>query len=229
MQSGPATVKNCVITRNYVTNNAMGNIYMIAGSLVQNCIIEDNINDGNYGGGVYIKGGTIRNCLIINNTAKGGGGISMQNATMNCVISGCTIVSNHTSYYGGGIDGQTSITGNVENCIVYFNTCLNNPDRSNYYFSASEVTSFSNCCLAPALSGNVTNYSVNNITFNPQLIAPASGNYRLNQSSPCVNAGVNRDWMNVDLDGHHRIDKFNGIVDMGCFEYLPSGSMYGFR
>jgi hypothetical protein len=46
MQSGPATVKNCVITRNYVTNNAMGNIYMIAGSLVQNCIIEDNINDG---------------------------------------------------------------------------------------------------------------------------------------------------------------------------------------
>jgi hypothetical protein len=30
----------------------------------------------------------------------------------------------------------------------------------------------------------------------------------------------------LDLDGRSRIDRFSGIVDMGCYEYLPGGSMY---
>jgi hypothetical protein len=30
----------------------------------------------------------------------------------------------------------------------------------------------------------------------------------------------------VDLDGHQRLDPYSRIVDMGCYEYLPSGSMY---
>jgi len=29
-----------------------------------------------------------------------------------------------------------------------------------------------------------------------------------------------------DLDGHSRIDRFSGVVDMGCYEYLPAGTMY---
>ena len=28
------------------------------------------------------------------------------------------------------------------------------------------------------------------------------------------------------LDGRSRIDRFSGIVDMGCYEYLPQGAMY---
>jgi hypothetical protein len=49
----------------------------------------------------------------------------------------------------------------------------------------------------------------------------------LSQGSPCINAGVNRDWMTdgVDLDNHHRLDPYSRIVDMGCYEYLPSGMM----
>jgi hypothetical protein len=56
-----------------------------------------------------------------------------------------------------------------------------------------------------------------------------AGNYRLSQNSPCINAGLNQAWMDnaSDLDGaHRRIDSFSHIVDMGCYEYLPSGSMY---
>jgi len=30
----------------------------------------------------------------------------------------------------------------------------------------------------------------------------------------------------VDLDGHSRIDRFSGVVDMGCYEYLPQGFMF---
>jgi hypothetical protein len=36
---------------------------------------------------------------------------------------------------------------------------------------------------------------------------------------------MNQNWMTgaVDLDGHRRIGRFSGVVDMGCDEYLPQG------
>jgi hypothetical protein len=53
-----------------------------------------------------------------------------------------------------------------------------------------------------------------------------AGNYRLSQGSPCINAGNNQYApATPDLDGHSRIDRYSGIVDMGCYEYLPSGMM----
>jgi hypothetical protein len=66
-----------------------------------------------------------------------------------------------------------------------------------------------------------------NITNNPAFVDYANFNFRLANSSPCINAGVNEVWMNdvFDLDGRSRIDHFSRIVDMGCFEYLPSGIM----
>jgi len=48
----------------------------------------------------------------------------------------------------------------------------------------------------------------------------------LAQSSPCINSGTNEYWMNLDLDGRSRIDRFSGMVDMGCYEYLPAGIMF---
>jgi hypothetical protein len=43
--------------------------------------------------------------------------------------------------------------------------------------------------------------------------------YRLLLDSPCIDAGVNEEWMReaVDLDGNPRI--WNGTVDMGAYEY----------
>lgn len=74
-----------------------------------------------------------------------------------------------------------------------------------------------------------------NTLSNPNFINSAGGadrNYRFNRPSPCFNTGTNQlDWMAgaVDLDGHHRIDVFSGIVDMGCYEYLLSGTMFSGR
>ena len=49
----------------------------------------------------------------------------------------------------------------------------------------------------------------------------ASENYRLEEFSPCRNAGTNMDWMwsSTDLDGNPRI--FGGRVDMGAYEFIP--------
>jgi hypothetical protein len=58
----------------------------------------------------------------------------------------------------------------------------------------------------------------------------AAGDYHLQKESPCVNAGVNRDWMQPyprDADGYRRIS--DAIVDMGAFEYQHAGTMLRVR
>lgn len=42
-------------------------------------------------------------------------------------------------------------------------------------------------------------------------------------SSPCVNAGMNLDWMvgAVDLDRQPRVFPADGVVDIGAFERIP--------
>jgi len=43
----------------------------------------------------------------------------------------------------------------------------------------------------------------------------------VNTSLSCLHACANENA--VDLDGYSRIDRFSGIVDIGCYEYLPQG------
>jgi hypothetical protein len=113
--------------------------------------------------------------------------------------------------------------GEVVNSIVYYNTCVNG---SNYYCDTG-YGYFTNCCTAPLIANDSQN--TNNIVGPPSFVSPLS-DYHLAQGSPCINAGVNCNWMDstTDLDGHHRLDTFSGIVDMGCYEYLFSGMMVTF-
>jgi hypothetical protein len=87
-----------------------------------------------------------------------------------------------------------------------------------------------NCCIAPtnAFKTNVITayYYANNIESNPQFVNKDTGNWRLQRTSPCVNAGTNEDWMTLDLDGHFRIDRLSRIVDIGCYEYFPQGTVF---
>ncbi|MDO9542299.1 MAG: choice-of-anchor Q domain-containing protein [Kiritimatiellia bacterium] len=56
------------------------------------------------------------------------------------------------------------------------------------------------------------------------------GNYRLAANSPCVNRGINQSWMTTwpyDLDGRARIRY--GTVDMGAYERINEGTVYGVR
>jgi hypothetical protein len=61
------------------------------------------------------------------------------------------------------------------------------------------------------------------------LIDLNAGDCRLGANSPCINAGLNQDWMNgaIDLDGHSRIDRYSRIVDMGCFVAFRINLPYG--
>ena len=74
------------------------------------------------------------------------------------------------------------------------------------------------CCTTPDPGGT------NNITSEPQFVNAAAGDYRLLPSSPCIDRGINQDWMvdATDLAGNPRI--LNGTVDMGAYEFYFQGN-----
>ena len=217
--NGTPVITKCTIARNISANEGSG-IYAMYAPVIQDSIIEGN----GPGNGIYNQNESgvmiVKNCLIRNNYGAYGGGIriSVSNA-----ISSCTIVSNYASSQGGGIYINSS-GAQVENCIVYYNTC-GTAAYSNWY-NVNVNASYSNCCIAPALTGCITN---NNITADPMCFDRAGGNYRLKTRSPCVNTGTNQNWMTnaVDLDGRIRIRY--GRVDMGAYEAFNEGTLYKFH
>ena len=188
---------------------------------------------GGDGGGVYVAGDTtIRNCLFIGNgtgngggsdpwtplgtyggnSGRGGNGGGLWSAgavAANCTIWGSTLGSGGWGGswpYGPGADGTGggAYGGTLNNCIIYYNTGSSGP---NYFWSALNY-----CCTTPLPPGP------GNTNSDPMFVNVSSNDYHLLPSSPCINTGINQDWMTnaTDLDGNPRI--ICGVVDMGAFE-----------
>ncbi|MCW5551688.1 MAG: hypothetical protein KIS67_05905 [Verrucomicrobiae bacterium] len=163
-----------------------------------NCTLTGN--QAIYGGGA--AGSRLYNCLLTGNSADDRGG-----GTFSCVLLNCTVTENSAGQYGGGVAG-----GSMFNSIIYFNTA---PEGANYF-----ATPYSLCCTTPEGGAGFTNA--------PMFLNPASGNYRLQSNSPCINAGNNASVVgSTDLDGRMRI--VAGAVDMGAYEVQPdvSGEFIG--
>jgi len=246
-----AIVSNCVFTGNNGQNRG-GGVYILYGldNSVLNCTVISNVVNSGDGKGAGINmyySGIIKDCTIVDNTAKNaGGGIhsgefsaSGSHVTIiNCLIArnqastnvgggvwlgtgtveNCTIVSNYAQVAGGGF--YISTNGGGTNNIIYFNTADIEPSAANFT-NTSGNTGLNYCCVIPAVDG------AGNITNDPALKDLAGGDYRLRLNSPCVNAGTNQPWMTgaVDLDGNARIRY--GIVDLGAYEaVLRQGNIY---
>ncbi|MDD5676775.1 MAG: right-handed parallel beta-helix repeat-containing protein [Kiritimatiellae bacterium] len=233
------TVRNCQIINNMTTNTqarsyARGGGMHISGiCLVENCVIRGNRLIGrlyNYGGGgvaSYANGGVLRNCLITENIATvDGGGISSGpvNLAGGLAVQNCTIASNNANGigHGGGFSIEPSATGTniFENTIIYQNTAA----VSGSNWDGTTGFTLTNCCTAPtnSLPGS------DNVDDDP-LFINAINDFHLSNRSPCINAGIYRDWMTnaVDLDGRSRISaRYLNVVDIGAYEFLPKGSIF---
>ena len=208
-----------------------GGVYMLNVGLVENCRISHNISSN--GGGVCLQEATninLRNCLIAGNVSTGsyGGGVHVYLGT-GTVFQNSTIVSNYTPTYGGGVYLSSYATTVVENCVVYFNKNGLGDSSSNFCCGSANVIC-NNSCVAPSMDA----YGVNNTVADPQFVAftpdmdASAWNFNLRAGSPCVNTGTNQpDWMLdvPDLAGRRRIDRFSGLVDMGCYEYVGAGTL----
>ena len=161
--------------------------------------------------------------LIHGNTAfaYAGLGVNVANITpcreVAARIENCTIVDNSRyGYRRRDPDGSPATSAvHFVNSVIYGN---------NEEISTANLTYFTNCLSSVELPGD------NNITN----VAPVfADGWRLASDSAGVNAGLNQAWMTdpsaTDLDEKPRIDRFSGKVDMGCYEYLPSGTAFFLR
>ena len=165
--------------------------------MISNCLISGNAAV-DLGGGAYA--GTVNNCTINGNTAYSGGG------TSGGTVNNCTISGNAAKQRGGGV-----YYGTVINSIVWENTA---PTSNNMFNSSAAYT-----CSDPRPAG------IWNICADPLFVNTNAGNYRLQEGSPCINAGTNLPWMvgATDLDGNPRI--IDGRVDMGAYEFVPEPTL----
>jgi len=190
------TASNCVIRNN--SSNTGGGVYLGNLGLLQDCTVVSN------SAAVFCQGGTALNCLFADNNS----GIWVQSGTKTSLWENCTVVNN------GGTGMRISVPAIVDNCIVYDSGGTNwshDGDGTNTVWTSS--------CTTPALSGP---NDTGNITDLPLFKNSSAGNYRLTRDSPCVNTGIDQDWMTgaVDLDGNPRLV---GTVDMGAYELPPPG------
>jgi len=189
-----AGLEDCLIEQNHASLYEGGGVYLTEGAMMDRCILSGNWASS--GGGLCDQGGTTRNSLIVNNIANTGGGVYLRGSTYGTIESS-TICSNSADT-GGGIYDEGG--GVVRNCIVYFNS------TSNYAVSAS---TWSHCCTVPAIGTSC-------VTSQPQFVG--SGDYRLNFSSPCINAGTNQSWMVTGLDLDRETRLVGPTTDIGAYE-----------
>lgn len=226
-------IRNSVITKNNLGKkknmNNGGGIYFSGGS---NAIIENSIisyNSADYGGGaeLFDSRPIFRNVLIYGNTAKNGAGIHLGQFayTLENVI-----VANNTAEAGAGICGGGN-NNKVYNSIIAFN-----------HGGGVEGSVVHNCCVYGDDFYNFRNcgewYGVNvktnkngdscdvydNIVLDPQFVDYLNGDFRLKNTSPCIDAGTNEVVnMLTDFFGNKRIwdgnDDRDTIIDIGAVEY----------
>jgi len=169
-------------------------------------------NSANYGGGAILYYTALdvhlTQCLFYNNATQnsGGGAIKTLNPQNGLTISNCTFVEN--TAYGAGEGGAADFDyADVEiiNSIFYNNNQTYGKDISVGQNTTVNIT-YSDVDMPDFATGN------NNLSnLNPQFVNPANGDFHLQASSPCIDAGVD-----IGLP-------YNGTApDLGCFEYGTS-------
>jgi PKD repeat protein len=210
---------NCIID----CENSGRGFYFHRGETAFAVIEGFTIRNGNadYGGVYcYFSSPIFVNCLILGNKMRAGGGVYCTYS--NPRFTNCTISGNSASD-GGGVFCSFSSNPTFRNSVIWGNTA-NWSGHQIYVYTGSSIT-LSYSCYANG-TNDVASYGTvtpnNCINLDPDFVDAASGNYRLEPTSPCIDIGNNSyvpAGVTTDLDGNPRIQ--NGTVDMGAYEYQP--------
>ncbi len=238
--------RNYISVSNSIINHNKGDPVIFTGEgylIVVNSLIHDNegtaihassdnyidiINNqifNNKGDGINLgyegkRLSTVTNNLIYNNN---GSGISLYYSEV--IISNNTIVNNKAEVGGGIKIGPSK--------VQMYNNIVRNNGINNIGFvvpnSGMSYLSIQNCNIEGLndLEGSnlFNNNGINNsIDFDPYFIDTSSFDFRLSDSSICINAGIiNPAEFNIsefDLDGNPRIyDGSDKRIDIGAYEF----------
>ncbi|AMM40423.1 conserved hypothetical protein, secreted [Candidatus Desulfofervidus auxilii] len=248
--SGTITIINNIFSRNSAKYGGGVSAHSDSGiTIINNTFSENSAKD--YGGGVSAHSWsgtvTITNNIFSRNSAKYGGGVDAGSDSGTTIINN-TFSGNSASRDGGGIWTRLyydSAILNIYNNIFFDNTAnAGGNDGDDLYVNSdgngnstgSTVNLYNN-----NLSGNANfdtgqsedlfitetdNYSHGaNIQQNPLFVDAENGDFHLESTSPCIDAGTNDapHLPDKDKDGKPRIIDGDGdditIVDMGAYEF----------
>jgi len=243
--AGDVTLDNNIITGNIATGNYAGaGVFARSGSdseptgnvTLTNNTITGNTTEG-WAGGVHACTfswtGMAGDVILINNIITGnmaydcGGGVdaisnSISGTAGNIILTNNTITENTADSCGGGLSIYQPADRNsyVYNNIIWGNTAPLGGDIHFFPWGPGIPSGYNNDYSD--MNGDWTN-SGNNINEDPFFVG--SGNYRLQDISPCIDAGDNSapELPEFDFDGNPRMIDGDGdgiaIADMGAYEY----------
>ena len=209
------------VTDNYASSVGGGIFLSDFSNLdISNIVINDNAA-GSAGGGISLSGGSsdivrLINVLLHDNYATQGGAVQVNFGT--CEMINLTASENH--------DNNSDLQCVKNNAKLYIrNSILYNNTTSNAALSFN--TFIDNSLVQGANIAGVGNNNLSGNT-NPQFVNPVGKDFRLSNSSPCVDAGNNAymglKLLGEDLAGNPRL--YGNDIDMGAFEYqiVPNSS-----
>jgi hypothetical protein len=184
------TIHNCRFDANSAAAGG-GAVFYAGGPLVTDCEFVDNVDVVN-GAGLLIKQSSPRltRCLFARNVAQSWGGAIDCEAQSVPILESCTLVQNRATD-GGGLFATSDCMISLHSTIVAFNT-----DGGGLYIQANPGTPTSIALDCSDVFGNAggdySGLSQNqtgldgNISDDPLFCDAAAGDFRLQDSSPCV-------------------------------------------
>jgi predicted outer membrane repeat protein len=185
VEGGNPVIAGCVFTGN-IASSGSGGAIKVSGATSNNvsiysCRFFGNSAPSGSGGAIYVEDGaavSIRSCVFARNTTPSGSGGALKGYSFFGVrpvlaVESCTFSQNDdTAIYMEGADAV------IANCIVWQNpgTAIGTGG-----FSAGTVTA-SYCDIEGGYAGT------GNLNVDPLFVAPASDDYRLQSSSPLIEA-----------------------------------------
>ena len=177
-------------------NKYGGGIECTVDATIQNCHLKDNGNDNqHFAGGIHTTDGAsvlLYNCLLTGNKVFASGGASLTEAGSDLTFDRCTVYANNCSGYNmvGGISVANTGVVVVKNSIIWGN---NGSQVEAFSLGGSGWTkTVSYSCVSGGYSGT------GNVSSDPKFTNAANGDFSLQSSSPCINAG---NPSNTDPDG----------------------------
>ncbi len=215
MENSSPTLEYCIIRDNHAYNSGGGMICRDESyPIISHCTIDHNeVNIGG-GGGVYCEnsGPLFEYCVITRNHSdvEGGGGIHNHNG--DSVLINCTISENWADGSGGAVFCTGVAEFHVVNCIFWNNRLyeISLYDNNQITVSYSDVEGGEERVVAYGESAAA--WGIGNIDDDPRFVDPENGDFHLQITSPCIDAG----------DPDYPYDPDTTIADIGALFFDQS-------